>query len=301
MIDFDLDSLQSIEFGVGRDTDAPSYVLVPADGEVAAALIDMVQATLLHFEEGIEWRAYEPSEKYASNEYLRTDLGNSLSKGIHDLHEAQNLPPDSDALREPALVFCYFARLRDAHGRRLTAVRRAAQFKGLLKRPLLRRLKGVDDYGIEPLDVFKLDSDFDVLAASQTIHIWRPSGFEYVARLQRQILSLVPKIFGELQAELPFVDLSSVEEFSMRRSRAARLAASIRSRKRLEKVDQAALVDQCARTDVRVEEGTDGRLYVAEGDEFGFLEVLDRRRYDVELVSGEPEAFRAASRTKIPA
>ncbi len=31
----------------------------------------------------------------------------------------------------------------------------------------------------------------------------------------------------------------------------------------------------------------------------GFLEVLDRRRYEVQLVKNSPEHFRAGSRTKI--
>jgi hypothetical protein len=31
----------------------------------------------------------------------------------------------------------------------------------------------------------------------------------------------------------------------------------------------------------------------------GFLEVLDRRRYELELVKGLPERFRATSRRKI--
>ena len=42
-----------------------------------------------------------------------------------------------------------------------------------------------------------------------------------------------------------------------------------------------------------------GKISVAAGHELGFLEVLDRRRYELELVKGQPERFRAASRTKL--
>jgi len=38
---------------------------------------------------------------------------------------------------------------------------------------------------------------------------------------------------------------------------------------------------------------------VAGGHELDFLGVLDRRLYDVELVKGHPEKYRAASRKKI--
>ncbi len=164
MIDIDLDALSTIEFGVGRNTDTSPFVLVPADGDVANVLIDMVRTNLLHFAANTDWRAYEPSEKYGSTEYLQAALHDSLVKGIRKLHDADNLPVDAEALAAPDGVFCYFARLFDVHGGKLTALRRAAQFKSLLKPSLLRRLKGSDNYGIESRPVFKLDSDFDVLA-----------------------------------------------------------------------------------------------------------------------------------------
>src|SRR2546426_481228 len=78
---------------------------------------------------------------------------------------------------DPATVFCYFARLTDSKGRRLTALRRATQFKGVLKSRLLRlvtdSLKLVEDH------IFKLDRDFDLLIDSANVHILRPSGFEF--------------------------------------------------------------------------------------------------------------------------
>ncbi len=230
---------------------------------------------------------------------MRADLEGGLATVVHNLHTADNLTPDPQGLAAPKKVFCYFARLFGQGGQSLTALKRAIWFKGLLKRPLLHWFD--DAYGIVDGPLFKLDLDFDILVDSQVIHILRPSGFEYVARIQREVLQAVPQIFSDLQADLPFVDLSSVEEFARDRSQAARLAASVRSRRRVENVNQIALLDQCGRTDVRVETGENGRLRVAKGHELGFLEVLDRRRYDVELVTGAPEAFRAASRTKISA
>lgn len=303
MIDFDLHAPTTIEFGVGLDTKDPSldlsFVSIPADEAVAEALIDMVRTTSRELDEGPEPRPYEPSEKYSGTEYLRADLEDGLATVVRHVHTAENLTPDPKGLAAPDIVFCYFARLFGERGQRLTALKRATWFKGLLKKPLLHWFD--DAYGIVEGPLFKLDFDFDILVDSRTIHIWRPSGFEYVARIQREVLQAVPRIFADLQVDLPFVDSSSVEEFARERSRAARLAASIRSRRRVENVDQTALLDQCDRTDVRVESGADGRLRIAKGHELGFLEVLDRRRYDMELVSGAPEAFRAASRTKIPA
>lgn len=42
-----------------------------------------------------------------------------------------------------------------------------------------------------------------------------------------------------------------------------------------------------------------GKVVIASGPEIGFLEVFDRRRYELELVKGRPERFKAGSRTKI--
>jgi hypothetical protein len=42
-----------------------------------------------------------------------------------------------------------------------------------------------------------------------------------------------------------------------------------------------------------------GKIAVAACHEMGFLEVLDRRRYELELVKGQPEHFKAGSRTKL--
>ena len=44
---------------------------------------------------------------------------------------------------------------------------------------------------------------------------------------------------------------------------------------------------------------SNGYVSIAAGHEMGFLEVLDRRRYEVTLVKEEPEKYRAASRSKI--
>jgi hypothetical protein len=46
-------------------------------------------------------------------------------------------------------------------------------------------------------------------------------------------------------------------------------------------------------------EDTNGRITIDSGSEIGFLEVLDRRRYHLELVKNSSEFFKAGSRRKI--
>ena len=44
---------------------------------------------------------------------------------------------------------------------------------------------------------------------------------------------------------------------------------------------------------------SEGKITVSAGHEMGFIEVLDRRRYELELVKGQPERFRASGRTPV--
>lgn len=297
-LDFDIENVAATEFGVGRDDGTgQTFVSLPVDVDVQKALRDVVSAT---------WQAmrkdtddpprYEPSEKHGSTEYLHLPLNDELAASIRQLHEAANLPIDADALANPDTVFCYFARMTDSKGRRLTALRRATQFKGVLKSRLLRfatdSLKLIED------QVFKLDSDFDLLMDSKNVHILRPSGFEFAGQLQEAILAAVPENVAVIQKDLAFVDFAAVQDYAGAHPRAARYLASIRAQKETKNIDRNSLKKLCKDTGVEVKESK-GKLVVASGHIMGFLEVLDRRRYELELVKGSPERFRAASRRKI--
>src|SRR5579863_588522 len=132
---FDITAAQLIEFGVGlHDDGGERYVLVPVDDEIQAALGEMVTATReeLH-RDGERPLLYEPSDKHAGKENLRLPLSDDLAANIRKIHEANNMPTESSALADPESVFCYFARFSDGNGHRLSAIKRATAFKGVLK------------------------------------------------------------------------------------------------------------------------------------------------------------------------
>jgi hypothetical protein len=192
-------------------------------------------------------------------------------------------------------MFCYFARFTDIAKKRVTAIRRATQFKGVLKSHLMsfitNALTLVQD------NVFKLDKDFDFVVDSVAVHILRPSGFEFVGRLQAAVLAAVPKNVTAIQGDLTFVDFGSIQEYAVKHPRAARYLASILSQpiKNTSKVKLRAL---CKLNGVEVE-SKNGKMVISKGHEMGFLEVLDRRRYELELVDGLPERYRAGNRSKV--
>ena len=155
-LEFDMNNVRTTEFGVGKDeADAQAFRCVAVDGDVQTALQEMVTTT---------WDAmtsmtddpprYDPSEKHASKEYVQLPLDDDWAARMRELHQAENLDTDSNALSDPNAIFCYFARLTDEQGRRLTAVRRATQFKGVLKKRLI--IEGTDAWKIVADKVFKL-------------------------------------------------------------------------------------------------------------------------------------------------
>lgn len=297
-LDFDLKNVTMTEFGVGRDDgNGQTFVAVPVDGPVQAALREMVQATWEAMRRDEDGPAiYEASEKHARTEYLYLATDDDLAASVRQLHEAANLGINGSVLDDPSELFCYFARLSDKKKRRLTALRRATQFKGVLMKRLIRlvsdSLKLIDDR------VFKLDNDFDLLVDAANVHILRPSGFEFAGRLREAILDAVPVNIKAIQKDLKFVDFDGIEAYARTRPRAARYLASIRAQGETKSIDKALLKKLCKQTGVDVTEAS-GKVNVSVGHEMGFLEVLDRRRYEVSLVRESPERYRAASRRKI--
>jgi hypothetical protein len=299
-LDFDFENLLVTEFGVGLDDgNGQRFVTVPVDANVQDALREMGQATWQAMQKNEDGPSkYEPSEKHAATEHLYLPLDDDLAVSMRVLHEAANLVIDATALSDPADVFCYFARLTDKKQQRLTALRRATQFKGVLKsrnrlvRMLDDTLKIIED------TVFRLDNDFDLLVDGTNVHILRPSGFEFAGKLQQTILDAAPENIKAIAKDIAFVMFDGIEKYAVKHPRAARYLASIRAQKETKSINKKLLKNLCRQTGVKISE-SEGKITIAEGHEMGFLEVLDRRRYELELVKGSPERFRAASRKKI--
>jgi hypothetical protein len=298
MMDFDINAIRTVQFGVGRDDgDEHAFHCVMVDDGVQAALGEMAAETWAAMQRlTTDPEPYDPSEKHAGCEHVYLPLNDGLAERMRNLHKAVNLDIDQNALEDTEAMFCYFAKFTDDQGRNLTALRRATQFKGVLKSRLLWQsgdaLRIMDD------KVFKLDKDFDLLIDNQHIHILRPSGFEFAGKLQEAILGAVAGNVATLQADLPFVQFAGIQDYANTRPRAARYLASIRSQQEVAKIDRQHLLDAFAATGVEVTE-EDGQIVVDDRNAMGVLEVLDRRRYEVKLVPDEPERFRAPSRTRL--
>lgn len=299
-LEFDLQNVSITEFGVGLDDgNGQAFVFVPVDDAAQKALCEIATATwsaLQHCED--EPSKYEPAEKHGSTEYLYIQLTDTLAASVRELYTASNLNIDASVLSNPGDVFCYFARLTDDKQRRLVALHRASQFKGVLK--CRNRLVQMLDDTLKIIEdsVFKLDNDFDLLIDASNVHILRPSGFEFAGQLQQAILNAVPENIKTISKDLPFVEFGGITDYAGKHPRAARYLASIRAQAETKSIDKSLLKKLCKQTGVEVAESK-GKLIITPGHEMEFLEVLDRRRYEISLIKEKPERYRAASRKKI--
>lgn len=295
-LDFDFDRIATTEFGAGRRKPV-RFFFVPVDASVQSELRAMVQRTMDRMAPQLRnvVAYYQPSEKYGPREYCYLELQDSLAEAFRDVAQAENLATDSAFPRDLRNVTCYFVRLTDREGRRLTAFRRAAHFKGVAKKKLLHLVD--DTLTLVGSTVFKLDEDFDLIVDSRAVHALRPASLEALGDLKKAVLEEVPDTVAEISGRMPYVDFTPIMSYASKRIRAARYLTSIR-RQNLDNIDQVALAELCRDAGVSVGR-VNGKLAVADGDVMTFLEVLDRRRYRVDLVRDVPEYYRATSRQKV--
>jgi hypothetical protein len=153
----------------------------------------------------------------------------------------------------------------DRSNRRLTGVRRATQFKGIVK----SRLVTLSSNALKLVSgqIFRLDPDFDLLIDSGHIHVYRPSGFEFVGELQQIILKAVKENLTEIARDLPFIDFTNVIQYAASHPRAARYIASIRDQEDTRDIDVPALRALCKATGVEITNKA-GRISVAPPTKF---------------------------------
>lgn len=297
---FEFDEFDDIivtEFGVGNKIgNRVECVGIPVDIGVKKVLFEMAHGTWNEM-----WSAgnhpveYDPGEKYGSTDYVFVPADGEMDDIVRGIHDANVLRIDSGALNKPEEISFYFARFIDSKRQHLTAVRRASRFKGVLKSSIMSFVN--DSLKIVEDQVFRLDNDFDLLVDSEATHILRPSAFEFICQLRQRILGAVSANVRSIRQYLSFVDFGVVQKYASIHPRAARYLASI-NKQNLAGIDRRELVKSCRDTGVKITLIGD-IVTVSEKHVMGFLEVLDRRRYEVNLVPDSPERFRAGSRRRI--
>jgi len=288
-----------IEFGICSIIDGQESIFrIPIDNSVRVTLYEMHETFYEAFL-GIEGEAelFQPSEKYASTEKLIISLNHENLDSLRELYDHVNIPIAEVLLGEIAnSITYYFAIFTYHNGMRKIAVKRPAQFKGLLKTKLIHFID--DTLQLVPDNVFKLDNDFDFIIYENNIDILHPTGFSFIADIEAEVLLTAANATRELAQKVPFINFNYLADYVSHSKTAAKLIASIKSRTDLERTSQQKLLEMCVRIGINVRE-ENGQIIPDDHLIVNFLQILDRREYDFDLTDDEPEIYVASSRKKV--
>lgn len=299
-IEFDISQIHTAEFGVGQKLgETIQYSLLPADDTVQDALVQETKSALTSIEKMPDSPPhFDPAEKYSGKEYLVLPLHHELSASLAELHEVNSLSLNTPQLKRLRRAFCYFLRGTDKNGNRLTAINRAAQFKATLGKQGRLMVLFSDSLHVIPDPVMQLNVGFDIVIDSEFIHILHPASFRFLGNVNEAIAQAVPRNIESISKAASYVNWSNIGEYAIGHSRAASLLASIQTQGYADNLDKVALESLCAKTGVELD-SSGGQIVVPKGQILPFLEVVDRRRYEIGLVPQTPEQYRASSRTRV--
>jgi hypothetical protein len=295
-VPFNFSRIRSVEFFVCFDyTGEEQFWQVPVDGDVQEALQEMLASTVAQLQLDNDIPLFEPGEKYAAIEPSTVRLDAEYMERVRAIYETDHFPTNPDSLSEVGELAFYFAAFHDSQDRKLVGIRRASQFKGIV-RARNRLVSMIDDtLKLVERDVFRLDQDFDYLVSETDVLILRPSGFEYTAAVEGAMTEHAAEMLESLTNTVACVDFESLQDFVTTHRRAARLVASLHARADISQTSLSLLKRGCKANQIEFAL-SDGRLSPDEGSEMAFLEFLDRRRYPFNLVNGQQEYYVAASR-----
>lgn len=295
---FNFSNIASVSFGACLETDdGESYRLVPCDTGVQDALKEMLASTMASLTADGSPAAipeFSPAEKYSSTEALRIDLTSELVAKHRTIFASENLVLDTNGLASPSDLVSYFACFLDSTGNKLMAFRRAAQFKGVIKKHLVTFMN--DALRIVPDSLFKLDTDFDFVIFDGQILIWRPSGFAFTADIDAQIAASAVASVDSISSDMACVEFTGIRDFVAKHKLAMRLVAALKTRSDLADISLKLLKASCKSNNVSFKV-KGGKLLPEAGSEMDFLMLLDRRLYTLTLIEQHPETYQAASRS----
>lgn len=291
---------RTTEFGICVESDEGEvYALVPVNERVKRLLIEMLETTKngineLIGEDGLE--PFSPSQKYGPKEALFIPIDNDINTKIKGIYEAENISVNPSMIEMADLIVFYFAIMGDSEGSKLLAVKRATYFRSISRHKVIRFIDDMLKLG--PKGLFKLDIDYDYIATGEGIYILHPSGFEYTADIDEHILTAARENTMDVCEKLPFIDPVGLAEYVSTRKRAARLIASIHSLNNLDEIDRRMLESECDENGISLNI-TGDRIAPESGYEMAFLMLLDRRRFNIELIVGENEIYDAPNRRPV--
>ncbi|WP_338445856.1 Kiwa anti-phage protein KwaB-like domain-containing protein [Pelagerythrobacter marensis] len=301
MIDqeFDVQNIADVNFGISLRSNGDMY-FIPTDGPTKNTLKETFTNTRNIFE-GLpgDWELHDISEDYGARRRIYAPRNNEFMAELSAVYNAGTLDDLTNIQDHAHDVDFYFAEFRDNQQRRAVGIRKATKLKGTLNaRNRLVRL--VDDTLVLIQDaVLHLDTEFDVIVTDGKVFILNARQTEQVAKIVQHVAATAAAKVQAIHDAIPFLDLSRIAEKIGRHPRMARHAASIAANPNLANFQRPQIEALAVRHGIKFKELYDGRLQCRVTDEAKLLELLDARRYHLDLQGNGGDPYRATGRQRV--
>lgn len=298
MIENDIGEATARNFGITLRNGGDMF-FVPTDGDTKTAMAEVLQATYdaLNGIDG-DWEAFDISEDYGSARKLYAQRDADYSGDISDLYDIGALADIANLDEHASEIDYYFCEFYDDQDRKIVGIKKAAQFKTTLaaRNKLIRivddTLQLIDD------NVLKIDPVFDALITDDHIYILKPRPFEYLANIVAHVANAATDKVAYIHDNIAFLHMERIKGKIGQHPKMARLAASIASRDDLGTFQRAPIEALAEQHGIKFKE-VDGRLQCRVADETKLLEILDARRYHLDLTTNGGVPYRASARQRV--
>ena len=296
--DFDLRDIQSVNFGVALRNSGNRY-FVPTDGLIKEALKEVLGATVAGFVQlDGDWEPHDISEDYGDRRRVYATRATDYMADLSAIFDAGDLDDLANAHAHVPDIDHYFGIFHDNQGRKAVGIKKGTQLKGTLgARNKLMRLADDSLRMIED-DVLKLDHEFDAIVTDEHIFMLKVRSVEYLANIVEHVAGAAAHKVQQIHDTVDFLDFSRIQADIAKHPKMARMAASIAARNDLLLIRQDR-VEELATQHGLVLRDVAGRLQCRRQDEAKLLEILDARRYQLDLTAEGPVPYRATGRQKV--
>lgn len=303
MIDqeFNFQNIASVNFGVSLRSSGDMY-FIPTDGATKEALKGTLRTTRNIFA-GLptDWELHDISEDYGDRRRIYAPRNSEFMAELSAVYDAGALDDLTNIHDHAGDVDFYFAEFRDNQNRRAVGIRKATKLKGTLSaRNRLMRL--IDDtLVLIEEDVLHLDTEFDVIVTDANAFILNPRQTEQMAKIVEHVAATAAAKVQAIHDAIPFLDLTRIAAKISKHPRMARHAASVASNPNLANFQRPQIEALAAQHGIKFAELEGGRLQCRVIDEARLLELLDARRYHLDLHGNGGDPYRATARQRVSA
>ncbi|MDP2780394.1 Kiwa anti-phage protein KwaB-like domain-containing protein [Devosia sp.] len=297
--DIDTGSIASVNFGIGLRSNSDLY-FVPTNGGFKTALKEMTVSTVaaLNAAEG-DWQEYDISEDYGARRRVYCKRDNEYMTVFSTLFDAGALDDLTNLSDHVNDIEYYFTEITDDQNRRMVGVRKATQFKGTVKaKNRLARMIN-DTLSIIEDTVFKLDNEFDVLVTDAHVYILNDAKMQHLGEITSRVAATAKDKIQVVEDTITFLDLSRIKEKIEKHPRVARYAASIAQTPNIGNFQRAKIEELARQHGIVFKELDTGKLQCRVQDEAKLMELLDARRYHLDLANNGGDPYRATGRQKV--